>query len=380
MAGRPRIVMIETGGWGGLGHYAYNLCRALSARGCRVTLVTAAPYELSGLPRAFTVRDVLKPDGPYPANLGRIARSLTQARPHLLHLQSTLSARTDWLALALLRLSGPRSVLTVHNTLPHDEAERNAPGMVASHRLLYALSGHLIVHSEQARAELWRRFRIGRRRISVIPHGNYLFAAESPAPPMAEARRLLGLPEPGRLLLCFGALRPYKGIPDLLSAFTEVCDTQPDVHLAIVGKPIGLQEEDLRSDMGRRGLSGRVTLHAAYVPTDRIATWYAAADIAVLPYRRITQSGALQLAYAFGKPVVATRVGAFPETVEDGRNGLLVAPAAPDGLAAALRRLLQLDASRLAAMGERSRHLAQTRYGWDRIARETIRTYRTART
>ena len=375
MSNPIRIAMIESGGWGGIGHYAYNLSAALSKRGCRVSLITGRPYELAELPCRFTLRDKLSADASYGAKLAVVGRELLRCRPHLVHVQSTLSARRDWLPLLGLRLWGLPVILTAHNVVPHDREERDARFMHAAYRLLYRTATHLVTHGQEPRSRLASEFGQPRSRVAVIPHGDYGFADQGRQFSPADARERLGLPSRGRVLLCFGALREYKGIPDLIRAFAR-SDIDPSIaHLVIVGKPAGLDPVALQRQIEEQGIANRCVLRPEYVPFDEIGLYFRAADAVVLPYRAITQSGALQLAYAFAKPVIVTRVGALPETVEHGRNGYVVPPNDLEALAEAISDLVSLDDRALAAMGKRSVDLAASRYGWPDIAASTICLY-----
>ena len=106
--------------------------------------------------------------------------------------------------------------------------------------------------------------------------------------------------------LAFGAMREYKGIPELITAFAEIAPEHPDSRLLIVGKPIRVDVGEYREQLREAGLGDRVTLRPEYVPLGDIGDYFAACDVAVYPYRHINQSGALQLAYGAGRPVVAS--------------------------------------------------------------------------
>jgi glycosyltransferase involved in cell wall biosynthesis len=98
------------------------------------------------------------------------------------------------------------------------------------------------------------------------------------------------------------------------------------------------------------------------------------ATVSVYPYRSSTQSGALQVAYTFGRPVVATEVGGLPEAVEHGRSGFLVPACSPPELAEKILTLV--NKPELAKiMGEYSRHLSETRFSWTAIARQMTQVY-----
>jgi glycosyltransferase involved in cell wall biosynthesis len=244
-----------------------------------------------------------------------------------------------------------------------------------AYRLIYALPDRIIAHSQAARSELMGHFGVSSHRIAVIPHGDYSFADTGERISPSEAKQWLGVPAQGRLILAFGAMREYKGIPDLIDAFARVSRTFPDSRLAIAGRPQGVDPEAYRDQARRLGISSQVVIRPEYVPFEHIGHYFQAADVAVFPYRRISQSGALQLAYAFAKPVVVTRVGAFPETVQEGENGLVVAPADPPALADALVRLLGMSSEELSRMGLQSQKLAESRYSWEDIAHTTAALY-----
>ncbi|MDA0746132.1 MAG: glycosyltransferase family 4 protein [bacterium] len=372
-----RVAMLEPGGWGGICHYAYNQCCALAEQGTDLTLITNQNYELQDRPTPFTLAQVIDPSGPYSQNLRKILHVLRQVRPHILHIHSTLSARRDWAALLASRLLPFRVVLTVHNVLPHDQAEREAPGLTQSLRLIYRLAHGLIVHSQQNRNDLQNRFLLPPGRIHVIPHGDYSFArGTNTAHTSAEARTRLGYSAEHRVILCFGTLRPYKGIHDLIPAFAHVVKSMPQARLLIAGKPMGVDPAAYRAQIATLELQDTVQLHLGYVPMAEIEHYFQAADLVVFPYTNIYQSGALQLAYAFAKPVVATTVGSFPETVRDGENGKLVPPEDPITFAHAMLDILNQPDDVRQKMGERSLHLAQSQYGWPEIATRTVELYR----
>jgi glycosyltransferase involved in cell wall biosynthesis len=162
-------------------------------------------------------------------------------------------------------------------------------------------------------------------------------------------------------VLFFGLLRPYKGVDVLLDAWRRAA---LDAELWIVGMP--------RMDVSFvHGPQVRTALR--FVSGPELAGAFRAADLVVLPYRDIDQSGVLFTALAFGKPILATAVGGFPELEPTGAVEL-VPPGDADALARALTTLLA-DPPRLARMAAASRAAAEGEYGWDAIARRTLDLY-----
>lgn len=372
---RPPVLMLEPGGWGGICHYTFNLCEALQDSGMPVVLISGKDYELADMPRRFHLEACLDAFGSYLGNLRTIRSLMHVHRPDIVHVQATLSARRDWVALMLCRGYGLPPVLTVHNVFPHDRQERNARGMRTALRRLYGTSRALIAHGEAVRRELLGSFPIDPGRVHNIPHGDYGFANRGNTIPRSEARDRLGLPADVPVALAFGAIREYKGIHLLIPAFARVREHLPDARLMIVGKPVGSDPNVYRELIETHALGDRVLFRPEYVPFADIGLYFAAADVAVYPYLKVYQSGALQLAYAFARPVVATDVGALSETVEDGVNGRMVPPGDIQALARALCELLSAGPEALDRMGQRSADLADSRYGWDKIAESTLQIY-----
>lgn len=370
-----RILMLETGGWGGICHYSYNLCKALSDAEISVRLLTAQPYELAELPHNFDYSTPFEADTSYGTKLENVRTCYRDYRPDIIHIQSTFSARKDWLGLVACKLFSIPTVYTAHNVLPHDEEEKEARGMKWAYGKIYKNVTHIIAHSEDSRSTIATIFAPPSDKISVIPHGNYVFAESDSPRSQNHSRKHLGLKSDGRYLLAFGTIRPYKGTEDLIEAFTQIAQQFKDVDLLIAGKPIGQDPADLVAYIDKLGLRDRVIFRPDYIPLEDIVHYFEACDIAVYPYHAIYQSGALQLAYAFARPVVATAVGAFPETIDQGKNGLLIPPKDTNQLARALAEMLAYAPDKLRAMGAHSRHLADTRYAWPSVAKKTIAIY-----
>ena len=166
-----------------------------------------------------------------------------------------------------------------------------------------------------------------------IPHPSYNYftfgRTESEA-----AKRRLGIE--GRVILFFGYVRPYKGVHYLLEAFAKAKE-KVDATLLVAGEFYEPREPYV-DEMEKLNLGKRVMLIDRYVSDEEVGLFFSAADLVVLPYTSATQSGVVQIAFAFEKPVISTRVGGIPEVVQDGVNGLLVPPSDSATLAGAIER------------------------------------------
>ncbi len=378
-----RILQIETFGRGGLIHYVYNLSCALAGRGHEVTLVTAAAYELEGQSLPANVRLVKAIAGvtrraqeARPGSLTSLGRRVQAVRdafavvavarrlqPDVVHLHCTNPIALVYLAL-LRRLRVPL-VSTAHVVTPHEQ------GRVAhaAFRRLHRISDLVVAHSAVDRARLHEECGVAAGRVVVIPHGEYgFFARGGPLLDRETARRSLGLEPRDEVALFFGYIREYKGLDVLLEAWPGVAEARKGARLLVAGDPVQLdraRRDELETWATRLGAVHRFD----YVPFSDVARYFRAADVLVLPYRRISQSGVLFLALALGVPVVATSVGALPEMLRDGESALLVPPESPAALAVALVRALgdpELR-SRLAGGGRR----VAEQHSWPSIAERT---------
>jgi glycosyltransferase involved in cell wall biosynthesis len=144
----------------------------------------------------------------------------------------------------------------------------------------------------------------------------------------------------------------------------------------IAGTPrAGVSATEIQQRIDGLGLQEAVVLHPWFVPEERLPLYFLAADIVVLPYLRVYQSGVLHVAYAFSRPVVASAVGSLVEDVRDGRSGLLVRPGDSQALAEALCALLRDSAARR-RMGSYARRMAdEIQYSWQQTAKDTLAVY-----
>jgi glycosyltransferase involved in cell wall biosynthesis len=349
--------------------YDHSLCAALARAGVEVELVTS-PFlhgsvpepEGYGMTELFYRRAGSAGAGGSPA--ARLAK-LAGHVPGMLRLRSHARAadlvHLQWLTVAGLDAAllprRPR-LLTVHDPPPP-----GGPSLVAWRAAARRMDA-LISHSEQAAERVARVAGVERGRVRVIHHGafDYLtrLADRRPLPSeLADAE--------GPVVLCFGLIRPYKGIDVLLEAFRDV----EGAELWVVGRGM-MDLAPLRERASRCRSTVRIV--PRFITDPEIPALFERADLLVLPYREADQSGVLYTALAFGKPIVATDVGGFGEVAAHG--ALRLVPAGEPGpLAAAVRELLASppERQRLAAA---AREAAAGPYSWDRAAEATVALYR----
>jgi glycosyltransferase involved in cell wall biosynthesis len=368
MASPPRVQIVDPSAF--TPPYDHALCAALARAGADVELVTSA-FAYGAVPRgeSYATTELFYRGLPGAAG-SRLRRAAKLARhvPDMLryrrHAAGADVVHFQWLTVQpldvhLLPRRAPL-VLTAHDVLPREPRA----GQLRAQRRLYERVDAVVVHSEHGAARLRDELGIAPAKVHAIPHGAFAHLAAGPSPRPLPAE-LAAVERP--VVLCFGLMRPYKGIDVLLEAWRGI----EDAELWVVGLP--------KMDLAplRAAAPPNVRFVPRFVGDDEIPAFFRRADLVVLPYREIDQSGVLFTALAFGAPLLLTAVGGFPEVAATGAAEL-VAPGDAPALHAALARLLADPAARerLAAAG---RAAASGIYSWDAIAARHLALYEALR-
>ncbi|HWL71221.1 MAG TPA: glycosyltransferase [Geminicoccus sp.] len=251
---------------------------------------------------------------------------------------------------------------TVHNQRSHVGSHPELDRTLR--QALARLADRVHVHSLAALRAIRAELALAPTQPVVVPHGNYRPIHDPRATDRDAARIRQGFAGNDIVLLLFGRLDAYKGASALLAAFAEA---PACLRLVVAGKQIVPLTPVLAALPA--SVRTRITVHDRFVPTAEVDRLLAAADAVVLPYRAILTSGTLMLALGFGRPVIAPDLPALAEIVADGREALLYPHDRPDGLHAALLRLVELDAAGHAAMAKEAAATAEL-YDWRWIGRQ----------
>jgi len=223
-------------------------------------------------------------------------------------------------------------------------------------RLVFSRADLLIVHAQSEENELVRR--MGER---IRPRIRRLFLPVHElgvAPPTrTQAREQLGI-SAARVALFFGHVRPFKGLDVALEAWSLL---ESDPLLLVAGEVWWNDEQRYLDQIRRLGLESRVDLRFRFVPDSEIASYFAACDVVLAPYRTEAQSGVAMTAFHFARPVISTDVGGFPEIIEEGRNGHLVPVDDPRALAHAINTFFE---SRDTIAYENAARASARKYSW----------------
>jgi glycosyltransferase involved in cell wall biosynthesis len=367
--------------------YDYSLCGALADRGCRVLLARSEflagewtrPasgfeawnhfYRLShGKKRQGVFAPLWKigKAAEHLADMRQFVPKLRALRPDIIHFQWLPVPMLDGLYLRDLSQVAPL-VLTVHNARPHGSLMQRLFQDFRRTAILRHFEA-IIVHSDFTKRQMVEMEWAPAERIHVIPHAvldYYLSLDESAAVPVSTSNQTV---------MFFGNIEAYKGLDVLIRAFALLPgDLRDRTQLLVAGSPntdvASLQE--LAHDLG---IESRIVWKLGYIREEEVPQLFRSATVVALPYRAIDQSGVLMTAVAFGKAIVASRTGGFPEVITDGVNGILVAPGNVLQLATALQDLL-LNSVRRRAMEQATSDLARTELSWASSAQKTVTLY-----
>jgi glycosyltransferase involved in cell wall biosynthesis len=157
----------------------------------------------------------------------------------------------------------------------------------------------------------------------------------------ADTRKELGIGSGENVLLFFGYIRKYKGLHVLINAMPEILSSMPKTKLLIVGEFYD-DEEEYRKQVNELNLAENIIFINRFVPNEEVEKYYSVRDLVVMPYLSATQSGVLNVAYGFEKPVVVTDVGGLTESVEEGKTGIIIQPENSKSIADGVFKYFQL--------------------------------------
>lgn len=303
----------------------------------------------------------------------RLIRYAATARPKLFHiLWHNKFQFFDRTALMLYyRLLGKKITFTAHNVNAGKRDSNDSFLNRLSLRIQYRLSHHIFVHTSKMKSELVSEFRIPGIKVSVIPFGINNTVPNTSLSTM-QAKQKLGLNSNDKAMLFFGNIAPYKGLEYLISAFSEVAQKRDESYrLIIVGKPKGCEDywRQIQEAIAGSGVRDRMIERIEYIPDEQTELYFKAADVVVLPYAYVFQSGVLFLAYSFGLPAIVADVATLKEEIMEGKTGFVFRPQDSSDLAKAIGRYFASDLfHELESRRSQIKEYANERYSWDKVA------------
>ncbi|WP_281274028.1 D-inositol-3-phosphate glycosyltransferase [Sphaerisporangium album] len=386
-----------TGDAGGMNVYIVEVAKRLAALGVEIEIFTRQTAR--DLPPAVeltpgvTVRHVTA--GPYEeldkgdlpgqlcAFLHGVLRTEAMYDPghyDLIHSHYWLSGQVGWLAKERWGVPLVHTMHTMAKVKNYLLAEGDRPEPVArvvGEEHVVEVADRLVANTDAEARELIDLYGAPAARVAVVNPGVNLQVFQ-PASKGA-ARRRLGLPQDGHVMLFVGRIQPLKAPDVLLRAAARMLAEDPSLRsrlvIACVGGPSGngLARPSYLTDLAAQlGISDVVRL-APPAPQEELADWYRAADVTVVPsYNESFGLVALE-SQACGTPVAAASVGGLRTAVRHGVSGLLVDGHEPPAWAAALRRFVDLPGWRDAMATGAREHAAG--FGWSATATRLMDVY-----
>ena len=354
---------------GGIVHYTTLLSRELSKNNALLHLSFKRAYPGWLYPGKSTfepgvrlikaIKDDPLIDALSPFTWAMAIRRLRQFQPQMIIFQWWVAF---WAPLYLFLLSVlrntplmPEIVCICHNSAEHED---NIIKKAAT-KLVLSKAHRLITHSAEESRKLKTMLPPG-VSINTGFHPTYREIGV-PGPGKDIAKKRLGIE--GSVLLFFGFVRKYKGLDILLDALASI-KKKKNVTLLIVGE-FWHNKRLYQSQIEKLVLGNQVRIIDQYVPNEMVGLYFASADLVVQPYLSASGSGVCQLAFGHNRPVIATRVGSFPETVKDRINGRVVSPGDAQALATAI--IESLEPEQLKLLSENA-SVAKENFSWSRLA------------
>lgn len=306
------------------------------------------------------------------AYYARLATYTVRSRARIFHIlwNNKFEHFDRTLLMLYYRLFGKRIILTAHNVNTRKRDSRDSWFNRFSLGIQYRLCHHILVHTGAMKHELVADFGIASQRVTVIPFG---INNTSPTTALGyrEARERIGLGSGEKTLLFFGQIAPYKGVEYLIAAMSDLAKEDKYLRLVIAGriKPgYASYWNVIRDEISRAGLEKCIIQHVRFIPETEVEVYFKAADVAVIPYVEIFQSGVPFLSYSFGLPVIATDVGSLRDDIIEGETGFLCRPKNPAELARVIRTYFASGLyQNLGTRRSQIREFATERYSWTRI-------------
>ena len=381
-------VALLTGG--GDKHYAFGLATALASKGAFLDVIGSDDLDCPEFHGSRLNFLNLRGNQETEANLltkvsrilvyyAKLIAYVTTAKPRIFHI--LWNNKFEWFDRTLLMLYykalGRKVVLTAHNV---NRSRRDSKDSLLNRMTLkiqYRLADYIFVHTEKMKTDLIQEFDVCANRVGVIPYGINNAVPNTQLSPL-EARQKLGIPASHKTILFFGNIAPYKGLDYLTSAFQQTFATRDDYLLIIAGWPKNCEGywTGIRQSINEDVRKGRILLKDEYISDEEAEVYFKAADVLVLPYRYIYQSGVLFLGYSFGLPVLAADVGSLKEDIVEGETGSVFKPDDPVDLAKAIDRYFTSDLfANLSSRRQKIERFATMRHSWDLVGQLTMNAY-----
>lgn len=246
-------------------------------------------------------------------------------------------------------------------------------------KFMYWIVDHIVVHTEKMKSDLIENYNVQGDKISIIPFGINEVMPKTELT-RENAKKKLNLRDNDKILLFFGNIAPYKGLEYLIRALANLREQYVDLKLIIAGriKADCMQYwTDIENIIEEQELKDIIIERIEYIPEAEAEIYFKAADVLILPYKNIFQSGLIYTSYHFGLPVVATDTGSLKDDVILGETGFICRPEDPEDLAEKVKLYYKSNLFKdLEVTREKIIQYAKKNHSWELTGQRTYNLYK----
>lgn len=273
------------------------------------------------------------------------------------------------LKILLVKLLCAKVVLTIHDVMSFANTKRN----IILNNQIYNFADLILTHNLFSKKEILKISPLIEGKIVIVPHGNYIpfITIDNDK---ENAKDFLGIDRHKKVLLFFGMIKKVKGLDLLLNTFSKVIEKHSDIVLLIAGKSWKNDFSVYQQIIDKYNLSQHIILHNNFIPHDYVKYYYSAADLVVLPYKKIYQSGVLMMALSYQKIALVSDLHPLKEIIEDGVNGFVFKSEDQDSLFKKIDSIFS-EKHDIEQINLNAKLKIKTEFDWINIGRLTKKAY-----
>lgn len=286
--------------------------------------------------------------------LKELKREIRDCNYDVVHLQWFSLPWIEWIYVGSIAKKH-KVVVTVHDVIPFD----NRPMEMKCLDKIYTRANALIMHTKSGK-ELFRKTYRAKTPITVVGQ-KFCLKSDYTRIDNKEAKKHFGIPEDAVVYLYYGTIRPSKGLDILIKSIHAAHKENEKIYLLAAGAFHKVNEEEYRNLVKEQLDMSFSTVNFGFVPQEEEQWYFSAADVVVLPYLEVTQSGVAQLGLMYELPLIATDIGEMADVCKDGQNGMVIKPGDSESIRNAIVKMAADEIVRK-KMSETSKTLAETEF------------------
>jgi len=301
----------------------------------------------------------------------KLFRFIRKTNIKVVHIQWIRFSLIDGILFSLCtRMFGKKVIYTAHDIVPHD---RNTLLNRLIFRLVYKSQDEIIVHTEFIRNRILNEFNILKNKVHFIEHGVYNIQTTKEIT-CENARDYFNLSKDDFVILFFGRIAKYKGVELIASNINKFTCENGKVKLIIAGEVAKDYETDFLNFLNNIDTTN-IIQRLSFIKTSDVELLFKSSDVTILPYKEASQSGVLFLSYAYGTPVIASRIGGFPNYIVQEKTGMLYDPKDELSFTHAINTAIHIFKKPNDELSNRIQTFANDNFSWNSSCRQLYSIY-----